>query len=67
MIRFLFLGFLIWLIFRFLKAWGTVKKEEDNPNGPKVMVECESCKTYVAKGEAVHYKGRLLCRKECGQ
>ena len=67
MTRLLLFGLLVWVFYRLLKAWEPVKKEETRLEGPKVMVECEECKTYIAKAEAVHYKGRLLCRKDCGQ
>jgi len=35
------------------------KEEEDT------LVECSSCSTYVVKKEAIFYKGKYYCSKEC--
>ena len=35
------------------------KEEEDT------LVECSSCSTYVVKKEAILYKGKYYCSKEC--
>ena len=65
--KLIILGAVIYGIYRFmggelkLPQIGKDKKELDGD----MMVECEKCGTFVAKREAIEYKGKLYCSKEC--
>ena len=41
------------------------KKIEDDDIDDDTLVECETCSTYVVKKEALFYKGKYYCSKEC--
>ncbi len=42
----------------------TTKKNIKNENENE-MIECEKCKIYISKDEAIMSNGRYYCSKEC--
>jgi uncharacterized protein len=75
LLKLLIIGGVLYALYRF--AGGTLlprkgKGKEKSPTKgetPKedeeTLVECAHCSTYVVKREAIHYRGRYYCSREC--
>ncbi|PIU54873.1 MAG: hypothetical protein COS89_08860 [Deltaproteobacteria bacterium CG07_land_8_20_14_0_80_38_7] len=70
MLRIIFIGALIYFIYKLLKR--SVIKTQKVPNPDKTksleageMVACAKCETFVLKTEAFESKGKFYCSKTC--
>lgn len=41
------------------------KKKEEDKKAQDIMEECPTCKTFVAKDEAILSNGKYFCSNEC--
>lgn len=41
------------------------RKKDSEKSDEKIMVECEKCKTFIAKNEAINKNGRYFCSNDC--
>jgi len=69
-LKLLILGGLLYALYRFaggkLPSLGKGSREETDPEGEEeTLVECAECGTYVVKKEAIFYKGKYYCSREC--
>jgi len=58
------IGFLIYIVF-FKKSRENSINKKDKIDEVDTMFECPSCKTYIAKDEAILSNGKYYCSKEC--
>ncbi|WP_292662498.1 PP0621 family protein [Nitratifractor sp.] len=47
------------------KRAGKNGKKSEAESDDDTLVECEKCSTYVVKKEAIFYKGKYYCSREC--
>ena len=47
------------------KSASSSKESTDEKGDENTLVECSRCSTYVVKKEAIFYKGKPYCSKEC--
>ena len=57
-------GFLIYIVF-FKKNRENNISKKDKHEEIDTMFECPSCKTYIAKDDAILSNGRYFCSQEC--
>ena len=55
---------------RLLPSGGLKKAAKGGKDAPEeieddLLVECETCSTYVVRKEAILYKGKYYCSREC--
>ncbi|NPA51065.1 MAG: hypothetical protein GXO02_05500 [Epsilonproteobacteria bacterium] len=64
LILFLLIGYGIYRLLggkvEFKKKDKNIDQEDDN-----TLLECSKCGTYVTKKDAIFYKGKVYCSKEC--
>jgi uncharacterized protein len=71
LLKLLIIGGVLYALYRFaggkLPTLGSgSRKEEREPEGEEeTLVECAKCGTYVVKKEAILYKGKYYCSREC--
>ena len=58
------IGFLIYIVFFKNSRENSINKK-DKIDEVDTMFECPSCKTYIAKDEAILSNGKYYCSKEC--
>jgi len=71
--KLIILGAIIYGIYRLMGGKIELKKkpssDEASDKSYKIddeeLVECSHCSTYVVKKEAIFYKGKYYCSKEC--
>jgi len=57
-------GFLIYIVFFKKNRENNISKKDKNEE-IDTMFECPSCKTYIAKDDAILSNGRYFCSQEC--
>ncbi len=70
LLKLLIIGALLYAIYRFFGGRILADKRDsidsnDNSQDSETLVECSECSTYVVKKDAIYYKGKWYCSKEC--
>jgi uncharacterized protein len=67
LLKLIILGLVIYGVYRFFG--GELKlpqmKKDNKKLDEDTMIECSKCGTFVSKKEAMSYKGKEYCSKEC--
>ena len=71
-LRILAIGFILYAVYRLFggkislpKMGAGEKSEKNDPEDDDTLIECVKCGTYVTKKEAIEYRGKFYCSKEC--
>jgi len=71
-LKLLIIGGVLYALYRFAggrilpqKSAKGEKKSREEEREEETMVECATCSTYVVKKEALFYKGKYYCSREC--
>jgi uncharacterized protein len=70
LLKLIVLGAIFYGLYRLMggKILPTPKEKKEERSDDKLedtMVECEKCSTFVARREAIIYKGKFYCSAEC--
>jgi uncharacterized protein len=73
-LKLLMIGAVLYALYRFAggkllprkgEGRAPTKKKKPTEEDEETLVECATCSTYVVKREAIHYRGRYYCSREC--
>ncbi|WP_457606904.1 PP0621 family protein [Nitratifractor sp.] len=74
LLKLIFLGAIFYGLYRLMggkmlpEKWSrkvNSREEKDTKEEEETLVECEKCSTYVVKKEAIFFKGKYYCSREC--